>query len=271
MEKDKDSDIKRLFFGFEVLAPWLPDLPRGRILSEHCRHMTIVFLGSVSYSHLISLLSTFPKPYFKVGQAGYFDRPLFLPERHPHVVAWHMQWLNYLFDIEIYYKQCLDWLKAHSVRVDARDQFLPHVTLSRSPFSIHEWKKNFIKLPFIIKDLHLFESLGNLQYQSRWSYPLKIPFEEFEHTADIAFSIHGEKLLDIYHHAFIALAFKFPPLLDYFTPFEGADLDDLIMQLNDVVGRADIEKGCPFKAISYHGEIKQEEDQTLTWEMIVDV
>ena len=39
------KDQKRLFFGFEVKAPWPQGLPKGRILKEDQRHITIAFLG----------------------------------------------------------------------------------------------------------------------------------------------------------------------------------------------------------------------------------
>jgi RNA 2',3'-cyclic 3'-phosphodiesterase len=37
-----------------------------------------------------------------------------------------------------------------------------------------------------------------------------------------------------------------------------------------MVTASDVEVGCPFKAVSYHGEI-HESNGLLQWEMIVDV
>ena len=54
-----------------------------------------------------------------------------------------------------------------------------------------EWLDHFTPLPFFVKAIHLYQSLGNLQYQSLWESPLLSPFEELEHTADIAFLIRG--------------------------------------------------------------------------------
>lgn len=266
------EETKRLFFGFEVMAPWPAEFPKGRILDESCRHMTIAFLGQTPHERLTDQLTNLPAPPFKVGQVGHFDRCLFLPENHPRVTAWHMKWLNPESEIEGYYKQLVGWLKSNHFNVDERDRLLPHLTISRAPFSIKEWKEHFVKLPFMTKDLLLLESLGNLQYRPCWRLPIQAPFEELEHTADIAFRIRGESIHDLHRNALMALTFKFPSLIAYFASLRQVnDLDDLIIQLNEVVGQADMDKGCPFKAVSYHGSVAQAEDQTLTWDMIVDV
>ena len=38
-----ENESKRLFFGFEVDAPW-PSLPEGRMIKEKDRHVTVAFL-----------------------------------------------------------------------------------------------------------------------------------------------------------------------------------------------------------------------------------
>jgi hypothetical protein len=40
--------------------------------------------------------------------------------------------------------------------------------------------------------------------------------------------------------------------------------------LNEAIARVDEQMGTPFKAVSFHGDI-QEEEGVLKWEMIVDV
>lgn len=136
----------------------------------------------------------------------------------------------------------------------------------------NEWQEAFTPLPMAITGMHLFESIGNLKYEPCWSYPLKPPFKEIEHTADIAFMIYGEDLEQLFRHAFIALAFKFPPLMNFFyEKNEIKNVDDVVMALNRAVSKADEHFGCPFKAVSFHGEINKEQDQALNWEMIVDV
>jgi RNA 2',3'-cyclic 3'-phosphodiesterase len=47
-----DDPIKRLFFAFEVDAPWPEALPSGRILEPSCRHMTLAFLGNIPFAPL---------------------------------------------------------------------------------------------------------------------------------------------------------------------------------------------------------------------------
>jgi hypothetical protein len=47
-------------------------------------------------------------------------------------------------------------------------------------------------------------------------------------------------------------------------------IDEIVMQLNEIVSHADAELGCPFKAISYHGNLNKKA-AVWEWEMIVDV
>ena len=265
---------KRLFFAVQVAAPWPEKLPVGRLLAEEQRHCTLAFLGQVSFSKLMDTLqASFPIPPFHIGFAGRFDTCLFLPERHPHVASWHIHWDEEVSPLVAYQKTLTSWLQSHGFPPHHSDRaFLPHVTLCRSPFDPHHWKKAFTPLPAITKDIHLFESLGHSQYQSLWHYPLIPPFEEIEHVADIAFRVRAHTLQGLHQHARTALAFRFPPLLAYFTE-EGLrdDLDDIIIDLNELIGKADKDQGCPFKAVSFHGSVIKDANDILTWEMIVDV
>ncbi len=272
------NKLKRLFFGWEVTAPWPAVLPRGRILAETDRHMTLAFLGETSVAQLEKALLEFPGAPFKVGFTGRFDQNLFLPVRRPRVVAWHMQWLEsqaQIDSLQTFQKKLVSWLVGQNLmRPDDRD-LLPHVTLCRAPFVPSAWAKAFVELPFITTHIHLYESLGQLRYKPLWSCPLHAPFEEIEHTADIAFVVRGENLTQLYLHAFAALAFKHPPILKY-LPKENPQaleisLDGVIKTLNIAIAQADAAGRCPLKAVSYHGELRFEADETLSWEMIVDV
>ncbi len=265
------NETKRLFFGFDVYAPWPAELPSGRVLDPSDRHMTIAFLGSVSYSKIADLLPNFPKPPFNVGLTGFFDKCLCLPEHHPHVIAWRMGcWSEYSI-VEEYQMRCIKWLREKEFFLSHADSFLPHVTLCRSPFVVNHWKKSFASIPFYIKDLHLYESLGNSKYQPIWTVPLQAPFEELDHTADMAFLIRGGSINQIYHHAYAALSFHYP-LLNSYTAIEVKleKIEDVVTALNTQVSRVDQEIGCPFKAVTFHGDLLQDE-HGFKWEMIVDV
>ncbi len=269
-----DENKKRLFFALEAHALWPSKLPNGRILEEKTRHLTLSFLGWVKEpSKLIEKLNFFPIPPFKVGLAGCFDKCLFLPQGHPRIVAWNVKWLENPAFLEIFQKELESWLQQQGFHPDKRhDEFLPHVTIGRAPFDPHHWKRSFIPLPMFIKDLHLYESLGHLQYEPRWTWPLMPPFEEFDHTADIAFQVHAETLDQLQIHAFMALAFKCPELLEFAPLLKSpGKQEDIVANLNQIVAQGDLKTGCPFKAVSYHGEIYEKADGTLTWEMIVDV
>lgn len=264
---------KRLFFGLEVDAPWPEKLPQGRLLDTAHRHITLAFLGEVDFPKLEPLLqSAFPKPNFQVGLVGCFDDVLFLPPRHPHVAAWHVLWLDDQKELACYQKNCSEWLMRQGFDPHMRGEFLPHVTICRSPFEKKQWEKAFKPLPMFISNIHLYESLGGLKYEPLWSFPLKPPFMEIDHTADIGFRIFGENLTQIFRHAKIALAFAFPALLPYIKKEDQIEnFENVIIALNQIVSKADGEIGCPFKAVSFHGDLKEIENKILEWEMIIDV
>jgi hypothetical protein len=97
------------------------------------------------------------------------------------------------------------------------------------------------------------------------------PFEEKEHTADLAFIVRGQTPQELHRNAQLALSFKFPMLLPFFSKNLQTTLDGIIIALNEMVGSADAACGSPLKAISFHGQIKEDAYQILHWEMIVDV
>lgn len=267
----ENEENKRLFFALEIQAPWPRELPLGRVLEPNQRHMTLAFLGNVAYKPLLQALARFPISSMPVGLTGHFEECLFLPVRHPNVVAWHASWHGDASFLYQFQNSLSEWLRQLGYKITER-KWLPHLTLCRKPFDPHAWKKNFHPLPFYTGAVHLYESLGNLVYQPIWSYPVQHPFEELEHTADIAFAVYGETYRQLYDNAFTGLAFKFPSLLGFYgASSDFHSIDDVVMALNEVIARADIEKGCPFKAVSFHGEVISIDKGLLRWEMIVDV
>lgn len=269
---DENDSEKRIFFAVEVKAPWPDHLPRGRLLDPEDRHATLAFLGETPYKPLLQQLEKdFPIPPFKVGLAGTFSRCLFLPPRHPNVVAWDVHWTEDSQALTQYRQTFLEWLRAQGYHPKEHEgPWLCHVTLSRKPFDYDDWKKSFKPLPMAIYGLHLYESLGRSKYKPIWSYPFISPFLEIEHTADIAFLINGENLTQLHRHAQTALAFRYPPLIPYMSQRPFDKHEEIIMDLNEMVSKADGDIGCPFKAVSFHGNIETK-DAVLQWEMIVDV
>jgi len=253
---------KRVFFGFSIEEPWPHLYPKGRILDETSRHLTFAFLGNVPYVNLEKNLDHFPKPSFDVGPVGICDDLLFLKK----VVAQHVKWLLNDESITSFQSAVQKWLSTLGFSLDPRPH-LPHVTIARAPFEEEEWRSWFEPLPCMATGIHLYESVGNLTYQSIWEIPLLKPFEEIEHTADIAFHIRGKSLQQLYLHAAIAMSFKFPPFLHYIKTDHVEDLNQVVKGLNQMIAQCDLEIGCPFKAVSYHTHLIDEEN----WEMIIDV
>lgn len=264
-----EDDKKRLFFGAKIQAPWPLELPKGRAIDENTRHVTLAFLGQNSLKRIEELLPSIPKPEFEIGPAGIGRELVFLPPHNSRVAALAIHWLGNL-RLNLYQKILANWLKSNDYSIDERP-FFPHVTVARSPFDKEEWIEQFSPLPVYVQGIHLYESLGNSQYRSVWEYPFLSPFEEFEHTADIAFIIRGANVRELHLNAQIALAFHFPRLIDFFTSSCKDSLDEIIIALNEMVSKADAVYGCPFKAVSFHGKIEKKSPQLLQWEMIVDV
>lgn len=263
------KDEKRLFFAAETIADWPCEFPSGRILDEENRHFTLAFLGSTSLPQLLEKMKTIPTPSFHVGIGGYSKDWIFLPHDQPRVIAVEVE--TFSDDLVIYQKTLADWLKQQGYLQKENRPFLPHITVARGSFDIEEWKKIPCLIPFYISSITLMESLGNSNYKPLWKYPLTPPFEEIEHTADIAFLIRGKTIQDLWLHAQLALAFKFPPLISFFSKEkEFTSLDTVIAALNGLIARADLEIGVPFKAVSYHDELTYHSNH-LEWKMIVDV
>jgi 2'-5' RNA ligase len=264
------AEKKRLFFAFEVHAPWPTEYPKARLLDPSSRHLTCAFLGNVDDTLLQQMLPTIPPFPFQVGLVGVFDKCLFLHnKRRPNVVAWHAVWEKQQL-IEEWQQQIVHWLKEGGYAIDEKP-FLSHVTIGRSPLDMPAWEDAFSPIPVMLGDLCLLESVGNLTYNPIWRYPLQPPYIELSHTADIAFLIQAEAPEEIFLHAQNALASKAPSLLRYIKKKEPIiTVDENVIALNRLVTQADSEEGCPLKAVSFHGEI-QKQNGLYQWEMIVDV
>jgi len=265
-------DIKRLFFGMEVVSLWPEDWPAGRVLLEPDRHLTLAFLGDNHLPALMSRLETFPDPGFQIGVAAIFDRPVFLPQREPRTAGWHVHFLEQKGLFIDFQKRLIVWLKEQGLSPrENHDEFLPHVTIARAPFVINEWKEAFVKRPLFLKNIHLCESLGSSRYQIHWSYPMIAPFEAIEHTADLAFLVRGQNYSELFLHASLALSFEFLPLIQYVEPISAAGINEVVMSLNELIARVDENEGCSFKAVSLHSQVCQKAGSIMEWEMIVDV
>ena len=259
------TDEKRLFFAAELTAAWPHEFPAGRILEEENRHLTLAFLGTTSPSQLLE--KNIPLPSFQIGPASFSTKWIFLPnEKEARVVAADVESIGPLLD---YQKILAQWLKAQDYP-ESRP-FFPHITIARGSFDVEAWKAFPCQIPFYIRSIALLESLRHSHYQHLWRHSFIPPFAEIEHTADIAFLIRGNNFHELFLHAQLALAFKFPALLSYFSKEKDfPSLDTVIAALNGLIARADLAIGVPFKAVSYHDEMAYHANH-LEWKMIVDV
>ncbi len=262
---------KRLFFGFDVKSTWIEkDFP-GKIIPMDQRHITLAYLGDSDFSLLETKLESLCLPSFLVGKTGYFDKCLFLPEKQPHAVAYHVQWLDGE-EVAGYQKSLVQMLNKNGFWVmNGTKQFLPHVTVCRHPKNTQSWEKAFRKLPMMFTRLHLYESLGNSQYKSLWNRSFYPPFEEIDHTGDLAFLVHGASFTEIFANAQIALAFEYSYMLDFYMKKNCSSIEEVMINLNELIRQVDIHRSCPFKAVSLHGKVEKDERDLLHWEMIVDV
>jgi 2'-5' RNA ligase len=263
-----------LFFAFSIEAPWIHQFPKGKIIEKSLRHMTLAYLGDLDFFSHKTVLENIPKPAFSVGKTGIFTRCLFLPEREPRAIAWLVDFLENQSVVTAYHKKLFGYLIDQNLlsKNGERNSDLPHVTIARNPKSLEDWKNCFSELPFYIKSLVLYESLGNSLYKELWSYPFLCPFEELKQSADLAFIIRGETLQEIFFNAKIALAFHLPGLVCFF-PILGEvvvkSLEEIIFLLNRLIAKADQKLGSPFKSVSCHGKLEKTKTG-YTWALIVD-
>lgn len=266
--------MKRLFFAFQIESLWPDKFPPGKLLNEEFRHMTLAFLGPSPWEEMEAVLNALPVPTFQVGKVGIFDQCLFLPEKRPHVAAWHIQWLEPDNAVFLYKETLTKFLvKNGFLKTDeGTNAFLSHVSIARNPRFSKLWKKEFEPRTCWITHLHLFESRGHSRYKSLWHKEYQKPFIEIEHTGDIAYRVYAENLSQMHLNAQIALATKFPCFIPYFQPYKSWDsLEDVIISLNQLVGAMDKAEGCPIKAVSFHGNLEQMKENLYQWEMLIDV
>jgi hypothetical protein len=153
-----------------------------------------------------------------------------------------------------------------------KTQILPHISISRNPFNENSWKNFPCQIPFFIRGVALFNSLGHSTYELLWQKKSQAPFEEIQHTADIAYQICGQTFSQILYHATLALAFSFPAFTRYLSSsISCSSIEEVIGLLNSWVAKIDTEEGIGLKAVSYHATVQLREDNLLYWTMIVDV
>ncbi|NGX63060.1 MAG: RNA 2',3'-cyclic phosphodiesterase [Candidatus Anoxychlamydiales bacterium] len=267
-----EKDTKRLFFGFEIQTLWPKTFTAKKIIKEENRHITLLFLGENIIEDIEKHLQDLPSLDTNIPLAGFFDKTLFLPEKNPRLVAYRANFFDKSKEVKNFQNELFEFFKKKNFSIKQNSNFLPHVTVCRENFSIKEFKENFYFFPFYIKSFNLYESFQNSEYKTLWKKDFQKPFQEFFHTADIAFIIKGENFSSLLLNSFIALAFKEFSILNYFNELKSVtSLDDVIINLNEIITKAEIDGlHMPFKAVSFHSDIETKQN-LLHWEMIVDV
>ncbi len=259
----KNTDDKRLFFGFEVHAPWPDSLPGANTLkAKHC-HLTLLYLGSTSYKKIRNLIPQMPNPPFRVGPLGVSDACLCLPKRHPDIITWHVEPFG-SDPITAYQKEVTDFLVNHGYEIKEKQQ-IKHITLGRSAILKKELKKSFRPTPLYFKNLHLYESLKGNRYEPIWTHDLLPPFEEVNKGS---FTLYGESFQQVFLNAQIALAFKFPALTPFLDPhYKVRNLHDGGVRLTAIINQAYREANVPIESAFFPEEGKESKG-VLTWDLI---
>lgn len=267
-----EEKVKRLFFAFKVIIPPFDEpLPYGKVLEDGDLHATLVFMGQVSHKKYNDIIKEIPKAPFSQALFGIFDELLFLPTYSKNVVAYHI-----LLDkedntkVELFKEALTDYLKKLDLSIDSKPLLL-HTTLARKPFDEGLWQQHFQKRPLLLTSFCLYESLGNRKYKPLYEQKFHPLFEEVYHTADIAYTVYGHNLDELYINAQRAISFWVANFFLFFNTKKIDSLDDIIYYLNQTLSIMDIEMGCPLKAVSMHGQIEKAENNLLKWQMIIDV
>lgn len=227
------------FVGYGIEAPWPENVPSGQIVPPLSRHLTTLFFGKEKPQREV-----LTKPPFVLSPGGVIDGLLFLSK----VVAYSPS----------FFEPGITSVK------------LPHITVSRTTGQEELWEKQFYPIPFYLKDLNLYHTVGHLQYEKVETYPFIPPFEEIEHTADIAFMVRGRHVGELYRNGALALAFRVPTLSKWIFAELPKSLEEVVTALNRLLYLLDVEEGSPLKAVSHAGFVEPKGD-FLEWEMIVDV
>ncbi len=253
---------RRLFFGFEVHTN--PPFEEPVRCALGTRYLTLAFLGSLPLSSILKHMDSIPPFSASLGFVGICDHLLFLKEKG---VAY--AWKTLDNSISDYFHKFQSWL-SQQLSQDFQEP-LYHVTVEPAPFDKSAWQAVFQPHVGLITALHLYESLPNLTCIPQWTHLLIPPFQIIQHTADVAFRIHATTYHQLWYHAQMALCFEDPLLLKYVTNKDPpSSLDEIIIDLNRKITRADLELGIGLKAVSFHGKVKEEKGQ-LSWEMVIDV
>lgn len=265
---------KKIFFGLKADANWPAFSSKARFIEDKNRHMTLAFLGMQPYNELDFFFKSIPKPPL-VGFSAVAEEILFLPFNKPSTASYSLRFLTGKDRLLDYQKKLSFYLIQKDLisLIDQKRAFLPHVTFARQPFEKDKLKFEFTKFVITLSDLHLYESLGGLSYSPLVTNEIRVPFEEIDHTADIAYLIRGESLEEIALNAKASLMSRELNIETFFnhSKKDFSSIESIILWLNEAIRTQDINEGSPFKAVSHHGKLKKDNKNIFTWEMIVDV
>jgi 2'-5' RNA ligase len=195
--------MKNLFLAFEIKGQWPASFPKARLIPDAYRHLTLAFIGPYDNSSVMNVVPTIPRFKDTISPSGRLDNLIFLPPGIERIAVLIPQFFD--MPAVMNYQKEVSGDLLRKLGLQEKRSFLPHVSIARAPFDHKEWKEISWNIPFYVSSLSLYQTVASLRYDILWKQPYTPPFDEIDHTADLAYTIRGRNLSELFSHALLCL------------------------------------------------------------------